>query len=201
MNLLHKPIGRNDEEIYQDVINGILEIDSDGCIWKVKAWRGQGKRWGRESYLVDCERRRAENVKADNPYLQVFIQHRNGRTITALAHRIVWRHFNGIIPPGLTINHKNGIKKDNHITNLELMTYSENRMHALDVLGHRKTMNYGISRRFGNANPASKLDAEKVRLIRSSSKTMYALAKEFGVTAGAIACVIRYKTWKHVDAH
>ena len=126
----HKPRGYNDEEVYEDVLAGILEIDEQGRIWKVKAWkvkawRGQGKQWGHESYLVDCERHRAENVKAENPYLQVALQHRDGRTVTAQAHRLVWRHFKGPIPAHLTINHKDGCKKRNHPDNLELMTSRE----------------------------------------------------------------------------
>ena len=35
-------------------------------------------------------------------------------------HRLVWEEFNGVIPKGLQINHKDGNKSNNHIDNLEL---------------------------------------------------------------------------------
>jgi len=48
------------------------------------------------------------------------------------AHRLVWIVFNGKIPNGMEINHKNGIKHDNHLTNLELVTRGGNIKHAYD---------------------------------------------------------------------
>ena len=58
----------------------------------------------------------------------------DGKRIHALAHRLVWFHFNGPIPPGLTINHKKGNKKDNRPEMLELATYAEQVRHAREVL-------------------------------------------------------------------
>lgn len=42
------------------------------------------------------------------------------------AHRIVWEHFMGKIPDGMTIDHINHLKGDNRIENLRLATYTEN---------------------------------------------------------------------------
>ena len=64
--------------------------------------------------------------------------------VNASAHRLVWRHFHGPIPDGMTINHKNGKKQDNRPENLEVMTYAEQTKHAIDVLGyHRKRDSLG----------------------------------------------------------
>lgn len=48
------------------------------------------------------------------------------------VHRLVWETFNGGIPEGLIINHLDGNKKNNDLSNLELMTHSENIRHAFD---------------------------------------------------------------------
>lgn len=43
------------------------------------------------------------------------------------AHRLIWIYFNGEIPYGLQIDHINGIKDDNKIENLRLVTHTQNR--------------------------------------------------------------------------
>lgn len=49
---------------------------------------------------------------------------------TSLLHRIVYQTFVGEIPEGLQINHIDGNKLNNHITNLEAVTASQNVLHA-----------------------------------------------------------------------
>src|SRR6266853_3339920 len=59
---------------------------------------------------------------------------RNGERKDPLAHRLVWEAFNGVISEGVEINHKNGVKTDNRLENLELLTRSENLKHKFRVL-------------------------------------------------------------------
>lgn len=48
------------------------------------------------------------------------------------VHRLVYQYFVGDIPDGMQINHKDGNKKNNHFSNLELATNSENTKHGYD---------------------------------------------------------------------
>ena len=43
-----------------------------------------------------------------------------------MAHKFIWECFNGVIPEGKVINHKNDDKEDNRLCNLDLMTQQQN---------------------------------------------------------------------------
>lgn len=53
-----------------------------------------------------------------------------------LVHRLVYEHFNGSIPNGYVIHHKDGNKLNNRIENLQLMSSKEHRVeHLHDTIG------------------------------------------------------------------
>lgn len=57
----------------------------------------------------------------------------DGKRHEVSFHRVVWEAAWGKIPEGMQINHKNGIKADNSLWNLELVTPAENTEHALSI--------------------------------------------------------------------
>ena len=46
-------------------------------------------------------------------------------------HRLVWTEANGKIPKGMEIHHINGVRDDNRIENLALVTQSQNKEKSL----------------------------------------------------------------------
>ena len=53
-----------------------------------------------------------------------------GKIHYILAHRLVYLCLKGEIPDGHTINHKDGVKTNNHPKNLESVTFQKNMEHA-----------------------------------------------------------------------
>jgi hypothetical protein len=60
---------------------------------------------------------------------------KNSVTKTLSVHRLVAENFLPFVEGKNTVNHKNGIRHDNRVENLEWATISENVKHGFDVLG------------------------------------------------------------------
>lgn len=55
------------------------------------------------------------------------------------GHRIVWETFVGEIPDGYEIDHINGNRDDNRLTNLKLVTHKENCNNPLTITNYKKS--------------------------------------------------------------
>ena len=58
------------------------------------------------------------------------------------VHREVAKLFIGEIPEGFIVNHKDGNKLNNSVYNLEIISQSDNRNHALQILRHGRIKLY-----------------------------------------------------------
>ena len=62
----------------------------------------------------------------NNGYLWVWLVSEDGTRYKKSIHRLVYESFVGVIPEGMEVNHRDEVKGNNHIGNLELLTKKEN---------------------------------------------------------------------------
>lgn len=115
-----------------------------------------------------------------------------------LAHTLVASAFLGPRPDGQEVCHGDGDPQNNHVGNLRYDTHEGN---SADMIRHGRTMR-------GTANSRNRLSPEQVLEIVAMSRRSpenhrpwrhhCAIAKEFGVSVGAVEGILRGKTWSHL---
>lgn len=102
-------------------------------------------------YLWKYKAKKLHKSVGSHGYYDVSLS-KNGRAKHACVHRLVAEAF--IPNPGNKpeVNHRNGIKTDNRVENLEWCSRSENEKHKYITLGYKGVW----CNRLGKDNPASK---------------------------------------------
>lgn len=161
------------------------EVSSDGRARRTAP--GQNARPGRElkaHVIRHGYRRFAYSVGATTTHVS--------------AHRAVWEAFVGRIPPGLQINHKNGVKDDNRLENLECVTPAENTQHSFRVLGKKPNINPNPGSRNGRAK-LTEADIPRVFALRAEGRSQQAIADLVGVDQTSVSRILRGDAWKNTQ--
>lgn len=127
-------------------------------------------------------------------YFRVQLTHPTRGPKNHKIHRLVAEAFISNPRKAGTVNHKNGIKTDNRVENLEWLTNKENVQHGwkLGLIKQEK----------GEQHPNSKLTETQVRRIRSvdipSGLSRNKTASKYGVSKGLINAIVARRAWKHI---
>lgn len=180
-------------EIWKQVVGheGLYEVSSLGNL-KTFNWKGTG------------QTRIMKPAKDHKGYLRtMLVKDKIAKTIK--MHRIIAQAFLPNPENKATVNHKNGIKDDNRVDNLEWHTYKENTHHAIQngmFYFRPKSELAKLPRCKGEGKPNTKLTDADVLSIRERFKpkkvTRQMLADEYGIAAATVKDIILRKSWKHL---
>lgn len=136
-------------------------------------------------YMYPEVKKQATDLKG---YKKTMVK-RNGKQFFALVHRLVAITFMGN-PPGKEVDHIDGDKSNNHVSNLEWVTSKENEK--------RKRTRLGIDYS-GENNFHAKLkwkDVDTIRSLWATGKyTQREIGNKFGISQSHTQAICRFRRW------
>lgn len=177
------------EETWKDITDyeGFYQVSSLGKVKSLDRYRTDKK--GFSKFLPSVVLKLGRGTHG---YLSCVIC-KDCKPKTKTVHRLVAIHFLDKVDGKEFVNHIDGNKLNNHASNLEWVTSSENTIHGLS-LGIMNTAK-------GIQKPNTKLDEAKVLSIKKrllSGHRMTDIAKDFSVSSTNIQAIKENKTWKYV---
>lgn len=161
-----------------------------GEIWSRMIWGG--KHSGELS--ADWLRRLGTRL-IHTGYEQVWLR-KDDHPALAQVHRLVWMTFGGPLAVGVQINHKNGVKTDNHLENLEACSASFNVRHA--ITNGLRSPARGVSHGMARLSEDSVREIKRRLLLGDLQKS---IASDFGVVPGTIQQIANGRNWRHVEVN
>lgn len=161
-------------------------------VWKAVPGYEKNYEVSKEGFVRSALSKRILKISLNSHGYPSVILYKNGKGTRKKIHPIVAACFIGPRPDNLTINHLDGNKLNNRVSNLHYCTHKENMQHASEM---------GLLR-CGERCPQAKLTEDMVRMIRMFPHIPdRKFAKMFGVVRSVISDVKHYRIWKHVTPY
>ena len=166
---------------------GLYAITSDGRVWTYpKKWKtGLGTVRSHNGKFM-------KSNKDSYGYLQLDLA-KNKIKHKYLIHHLVAFAFISSHPKNEVINHKNGVKTDNRVVNLEWVSCGENIRHAV-----KNGLRPGPAGEKQWNSVLKEKDIPIIRKMYGDGVDQPTIAKLFNVTRYAISAIICGRSWKHI---
>lgn len=153
---------------------GLYAATTDGKVWSTRSRKYLANTLHHTGYLIVC-----------------LSKNKGKKNLT--VHKIVALTYLG--ESNLIINHKNGNKTDNNVSNLEYCTHKQNNHHAR-AIGLTKT-------RYGEDCGNSKFSKEEIVHIRhlffNEGMQQFEIANKFNTTKSNIYRILSREVWRHLN--
>ena len=200
------------QEYIEDTESGIYRVTSVGQVFtqtkrKIPLVTVGMEFTGKFKIILEPEREMSYTVN-NRGYRAVVIRRK-----THMVHRLVAQAFIPNPDNKPCVNHIDGNKLNNHVSNLEWCSVQENNLHARQTGLHKQAIGHKIkyrsdytkSKALANLKDKSKLSPDQVRYVRqvfvprSKDFSATALAKQFGTSVAAMCKIVSGKSYQDVE--
>lgn len=178
--------------LFKQVRGFDYEVSNTGDIKSLPKSHIQTYKTGKKA--IHTTRERILKKRHDSKGYNTCILYKNGRTFCKKVHRLVAEAFLPNPKKYPQINHKNGIKDDNRVENLEWCDNSYNQKHAIKI-GLRKNTSRGED---NNLSKLTERDVKRIRMALKCGIQRKELEKIFKVSKPCITAIATNRNWKHV---
>ena len=120
----------------------------------------------------------------------------NNKTYYVLIHRLVALMFIPNPDNKPEVNHKDGIKKNNYVWNLEWMTSRENIRHAYE----HNLRKIRRGEEIGDNKFTEKMVHKVCKLLVKNKLTIKQISEKTGVSYNMVRHIKNHKSWKHISS-
>lgn len=200
------------QEYIEDTESGIYRVTSTGQVFtqtkrKIPLVTIGMEFTGKFKFILEPEREMSYRVN-NRGYQTVAIRRK-----THMIHRLVAQAFIPNPDNKPCVNHIDGNKLNNHVSNLEWCSIQENNLHARQTGLHKQAVGHKIqyqsdatkSKALANLKDKSKLSFDQVRYVRqvfvprSKDFSATALAKQFGTSVAAMCKIVSGKSYPDIE--
>ena len=198
-------------EHIEETNSGIYRVSSDGRIFSQTKRKiplvGKGMEFTGEFKVILEPEKELTYTLNNRGYYSVGIMKK-----THMVHRLIAQSFIPNPDNKPCVNHIDGNKLNNHVSNLEWCTIKENNAHARATGLHKQAVGHKVKyqsnqskqKSLANLKDKSKLTDDEVRYVRkvfiprSKDFSATALAKQFGTSVAAMSKITLGKTYQHI---
>ena len=176
------------EEIWKDVIGyeGLYQVSNLGTIKSLSRTRKN------HTNGIACVKERMLNPSTSNGYKCVQLRKNcSGKFIA--VHRLVALMFLNNTEDKPTVNHIDGNKLNNVVSNLEWATYTENNIHAI-----KNKLRLIIGEDHFAASFSDNEVIELRKIIDSGLYTQRSIANAYSIKESVVSKIKTRATWKHI---